>query len=83
MDDASAALDSLLGRLETGVERSQRKDAIDEILSTSPRKTSGRSLRDHDVVRRFRRELSDGLIRADTASRLISLIQRAVEAALR
>jgi len=82
MDDVTETLDSLLERLEVSVTRARRHDAIDAILAGSPRTTQVASLRDHEVVRRFRQELSDGLIRVDTAHRLLMLLRTAVDAAL-
>ncbi len=82
MDEVNENLNRLLERLETGIEPSRNGDAIDAILAGAPRTTNARPLRDHKVVRRFRRELSDGLIRVDTVNQLLSLIRSAVEAAL-
>ena len=82
MDDAIETLDSLLERLEASIERTRQRDAIDAILVGAPRTTEVASLRDHEVVRRFRQELSDGLIRVDTAHRLLMLLRTAVDAAL-
>ncbi len=72
----------LLQRLEEGIVQAGRGDAIDAILAEGRRKTKVRSLRDHEVVEQFRRELTDGLIRVDTANRLLGLIRTAVEAML-
>ncbi len=74
---------ALLERLEKSIPQSRRKDAIDAILASTPRTTSVRSLRDHEVVQQFRRELSDGLIRVDTANKLLGLIRTVVEAAMK
>lgn len=82
MDDVVETLDSLLGRLEASIRQTRRHDAIDAILAGSPRTTEVASLRDHKVVRRFRQELSDGLIRVDTAHRLLMLLRTAIDAAL-
>ncbi len=82
MDDVTETLDSLLERLEASIERTRQRDAIDAILAGSPRTTQVASLRDHEVVRRFRQELSDGLIRVDTAHRLLMLLRTAIDAAL-
>ena len=74
---------ALLDRLEESIPKAGRKDAIDAILAGEPRTTAVRSLRDHEVVQQFRRELSDGLIRADTAKKLLGLIHTVVEAAMK
>ncbi len=82
MGDLSDDLNRILERLEANLERSRRTDAIDAILAGSPRKTNATSLRDHEVVQQFHRELSSGLIRVDTVSRLLGLIRMAVEVSL-
>ena len=74
---------TLLERLEDSIPQPRRKDAIDAILASEPRTTAVRSLRDHEVVQQFRRELSDGLIRVDTANKLLGLIRTVVEAAMK
>jgi len=81
MTDVNTELSKLLRVLEERVPRSRLRDAVDESLIAPPRTTASASLRDHEVVQRFRRELSDGLVRADTAQQLLSLIRLAVEAA--
>jgi hypothetical protein len=74
---------ALLERLEESIPQSKRKDAIDAILASEPRTTGVRSLRDHEVVQQFRRELADGLIRVDTANKLLGLIRTIVDAAMK
>ena len=74
---------ALLERLEESIPQARRKDAIDAILAGEPRTTAVRSLRDHEVVQQFRRELSDGLIRADTVNKLLGLIRTVVDAAMK
>ena len=76
-------LGALLERLEESIPLGRRKDAIDAILASEPRRTGVRSLRDHEVVQQFRRELSDGLIRVDTANRLLGLIRTIVDATMK
>ena len=76
-------LHALLTRLEESLPKAKQKDAIDAILAGEPRTTAVRSLRDHEVVQQFRRELSDGLIRVDTANKLLGLIRTVVEAAMK
>lgn len=53
-------------------------DAIDRILSAGDRETAVASLRDSDVVNAFRDELTDGLIRVDTANRLLGLVSQII-----
>ena len=74
---------ALLERLEESIPPSKRKDAIDAILASEPRSTGVRLLRDHEVVQQFRRELLDGLIRVDTANKLLGLIRTVVEAVMK
>ncbi len=74
---------ALLDRLEESIPQTKRKDAIDAILASAPRTTAARSLRDHEVVQQFRRELADGLIRADTANGLLGLIRTVLDAAMK
>ncbi len=82
MGEVTDNLSRILERLEKNLDGSGRNDAIDAILAGSPRETNATSLRDHEVVKQFRRELSSGLIRVDTVSRLLGLIRIAVEAGL-
>jgi len=53
---------------------SRAPDAIDAALAAPSRTTSVSSLRDDPAIVAFRRELIDGMIRADTAHRLLSLL---------
>jgi hypothetical protein len=80
MNTAGENLDRLLEELELRVRQSDRRDAIDEVLAGEARTTAVRSLRNHEVVQRFRQELSDGLIQVDTAGRLLDLIRTIVSA---
>ena len=70
-------LDALIERLESVVRAAsaQGGDAIDKILASPGRETQVKSLRDSEVVSRFRRDLIDGLIRIDTANQLFRLIR--------
>jgi len=72
---------ALLDRLEQRLRGANHGDAIDATLVAPRRTTQAVSLRDHPAVERFRRELSDGLIRADTAHRFLSLIRILLESA--
>ena len=83
MGNNADKLHALFARLEEVIPKARRKDAIDAILASEPRTTAVRSLRDHEVVQQFRRELSDGLIRVDTANKLLGLIHTVVEAAMK
>ena len=74
---------ALFDRLEESIPKPKRRDAIDAILAGEPRTTAIRSLRDHEAVRQFWRELSDGLIRVDTANKLLGLIRTVVDAAMK
>lgn len=81
MDEVLEKLDAVLAELEAGAKNRPPRDAIDDILDGAPRTTGVESLRDHPVVRRFRTELTDELIRADTVGQLLGLIQAALVAA--
>ncbi len=70
---ATEQLDQLVAALDDAVQGAGG-DAIDDLIAAPPRTTTVVSLKNHDTVRRFREELSDGLIRADTANRLLALV---------
>jgi len=70
-------LDRLISTLDA-VMRKTPHDAIDAELAAPPRVTAVRALRDDPIVQQFRQELIDGLIRVDTAQRLLALIEQAV-----
>ena len=76
MNDSTRQLDAVLDRLDEiiSASRAGRGDAIDRILNGPRRRTETHSLRDHPAMEAFRRELTDGLIRADTANKLLGLI---------
>ncbi len=78
-DDLDRLLKSLDGAVRT---QAGGGDAIDLILASPPRTTEARSLRHDPVVEAFRRELTDGLIRVDTANKLLSLVNTVVTALL-
>ena len=69
-------LDALLKELEqvAGKISNRPADAIDRIIQGPRRQTKTRSIRHDPVLENFRRELTDGLIRADTANQLLRLI---------
>lgn len=69
-------LDALLKELEqvAGKISNRPADAIDRIIQGPRRHTKTRSIRHDPVLENFRRELTDGLIRADTANQLLRLI---------
>lgn len=79
MKEVLRELDALLDRLGDATVEQPPRDAIDEILHEPLRKTTVSPLRDHEAVRRFRQEVTDGLIRLDTARQLIGLIRLAIE----
>ena len=81
MNRIDATLDELLAELDAKIRRRGGDDAIAQVLAGPRRQTSVQSLHNHEVVRRFRRELVDGLIRVDTANQLLRLIQLAVRVA--
>lgn len=81
MSEVTAELDRLVARLEAA-EASRvpaRGDAIDEALEQPARRTEVRAVSASAEMEAFRRELIDGLIRADTANRLLRLVAEIVE----
>ncbi len=76
MSDATRELDALLEKLERATSGSG--DAIDHIVNGPRRKTDARSIRNDPAMLRFRRELADGLIRADTANQLLRLVSQVI-----
>lgn len=78
MSDIQSELHQLLETLEPAVTPADG-DAIDRALDRPPRTTRARPLRDDEVVHRFRREVSDGLLRVDTVRQLLALIRLALE----
>jgi hypothetical protein len=55
-----------------------RVDAITTVLNEEPRTTAVVSLREDPAVEAFRQALTDGLIRVDTANRLLRLINEII-----
>ena len=53
-------------------------DAIQAVLGEGARRTAVLNLRDAPVVEQFRQALSDGLIRVDTANRLLKLVNEII-----
>lgn len=76
MSDATRELDALTEKLERAVSGSG--DAIDRIVQGRRRKTDAKSIRNDPAMQRFRRELADGLIRADTANQLLRLVSQVI-----
>jgi len=80
MSEINVELDRLLENLEPSAGAESRQgDAIDRVLSAEPRATRTWSLRDDEVVQRFREEVVNGLIRVDTVQQLLGLIRLALE----
>jgi len=82
MSTIVSEFDETLNRMETALRQLRARghgDAIDRLLQEPPRQTETVSLRDSEIVQRFRDELTDGLIRVDTAHQLLQLISRAIE----
>jgi hypothetical protein len=81
MDDLDAMLQRLTGETPTpgeapaeGATEPNVGDAIDRARSAPRRTTAVTSLHDAPEVAAFRRELEDGMIRADTANQLLRLV---------
>ncbi|UCG33869.1 MAG: hypothetical protein JSU68_04375, partial [Phycisphaerales bacterium] len=70
MSEPETDLSALLAELErlTVGDPNRNADAIDDTLQSPRRVTQTQSVRRHGAIEDFRRELTDGLIRADTAN---------------
>lgn len=79
MSEAVAALEGMLDRLD-GPGGEEVGDAIDRVRASAVRTTNVRSLRRDPVMEQFRKELSDGLIRADTVRQVLELVSMALDA---
>lgn len=78
----SESLDAVLERLDrilAAAAPTQTGDALDRILAEPGRQTDVTSLRDSEIIRTFRQDLIDGLIRIDTANRLFRLISAVLD----
>lgn len=75
-------LELLLLQLDELMSRTRRPDAIDDVLDAAPRTAATTSLREHEVVRKFRQEVTDGLIRLDTANQLLGLVRSVLDIAV-
>lgn len=83
MPSLTDELDRLMDVLDGEIERQPDVgDAIDRVLASPRRRTTVRALRNDPVVEAFRQELVDGLIRVDTAGKLLHLLNTAVTALL-
>lgn len=82
MSDINGELDRLLDQLEPSPPvpaPARSADVIDRVRLSPVRTTAARSLRDDEVIRRFREEVTSGLIRVDTVRQLLGLIRLALE----
>ncbi len=88
-NDLTRNLDQLLNLLDAPASQAPAPaagvtgDAIAAELARPARATAVRSLREAPEIEAFRRELVDGLIRADTANRLLKLIGEVVTRVIR
>ena len=82
MPSDNEQLELLLSRLEELLSRTHRDDAIDDTLRSAPRVSAAKSLRQHEIVRRFRQEMTEGLIRLDTANQLFGMVRTVLDAAV-
>lgn len=79
VSEANDTLTALVDRLEQAINGdAERQDAISAELARPGRKTATVSLQDAPEIERFREELTDGLIRVDTANRLLNLVNTVV-----
>jgi hypothetical protein len=79
---SKSELELLLLQLDELMSRTRRPDAIDAVLNAAPRSTASASLREHEVVRKFRQEVESGLIRLDTANQLLGLVRSVLDSAV-
>ncbi|HEY3245924.1 MAG TPA: hypothetical protein VGM03_21490 [Phycisphaerae bacterium] len=77
MSQVTEHLEQLVSVLERMVSK-EPADAIAAELTAPPRTSAVRSLRNDEVVQQFRQELVDGLIRVDTANRLLALVSQVI-----
>jgi len=81
MDSAVQAFDEAVERLDS-VLRTVRSggsgDAIDRGLLQPSRETAVVSLHDSEIIRKFRDDLADGLIRVDAANQLFGLVSQII-----
>jgi hypothetical protein len=77
MSDVSQ-LDSVLSQLEKAVGEAVPPDALDRILAEPPRTTAVTSLGEAPAMQAFRSELAAGMVRAETALRVLELVSRLV-----
>ena len=75
-------LELLLLQLDELSSRTRRGDAIEKVLDAAPRESAAKSLREHEVVRKFRQELAAGRIRLDTANQLLGLVRTVLDTAV-
>ncbi len=87
LDELMDTLDGVLGQTDAGgaaetepggAAAGATGDAIDAVLSSPPRATRVRSLRQSPEAEAFRQAVVDGLIRVDTANRLLQLVNSVV-----
>ena len=79
--DVTQVLDALVDTLEVRLAKQRaggRGDAIDAVLNGPARTTLVASLREAPEVAAFRAALVDGLIRVDTANRLLRLVHEVI-----
>ena len=79
--DATKVLDELMTTLENA-NRPLNADAIDAVLAGQPRRTQAVSVRQAPEMEAFRRELTDGLIRADTVNQVLRLLNEWIMAGM-
>lgn len=82
MSEVTDDLDRVVRQLDAAVAANAQTnggDAIDIELAQPARTTAVRSVRDTPEVAAFRQELVDGLIRVDTANRLLRLVAAILE----
>jgi glycerol-3-phosphate dehydrogenase len=75
MDALNALIETLSNAAETPV---MHGDAIAYEIARERRTTAVKSLRNDPIIEEFRTQLTDGLIRVDTANKLLTLVNTLV-----
>jgi len=83
MQELDSLLEKLSGASSASTDRAttegQTRDAIDQVIDTPARVTSTRRLREDPVMLRFRDEMAQGVVHADTVRGVLALLSRILD----